>query len=241
LPTSEDGAASEKAISNISNSSDYFPQDNISHRNGHWGAGPIHPRGLFFKRLTDLCLASALSLALAPFMLLIAVAIKLDSLGPILYTAPRIGRRGRRFLCYKFRTMIADANQLKGELRHLNERNGATFKISNDPRVTLVGRFLRKYSLDELPQLFNVLQGTMSMVGPRPHPVEDCDQYEPEDFRRLQVQPRITGLWQVTARRDPSFRKNVELNLEYISTWNILLDMKILVRTIPEVFRGNGH
>jgi lipopolysaccharide/colanic/teichoic acid biosynthesis glycosyltransferase len=123
----------------------------------------------------------------------------------------------------------------------LNERNGATFKIANDPRITRFGRVLRKFSIDELPQLFNVLKGDMSMVGPRPHPEDDFDQYRLEDLRRLDVLPGITGLWQVSARRDPSFETNVMLDLEYINNWSLSLDIKILLKTIPAVLRAEGN
>ncbi|HYL91615.1 MAG TPA: sugar transferase [Alphaproteobacteria bacterium] len=202
---------------------------------------PIPVVGLMVKRVMDLVIASLLMVVTAPIMLLAAIAIKLDSQGPVFYTARRVGRKGRKFLCYKFRTMVADADARKDTLRHMNERCGATFKIANDPRITRVGRFLRKYSIDELPQLFNVLKREMSIVGPRPHPVDDYHQYQLEDLRRLDVLPGITGLWQVSARRDPSFEKNVLLDLEYIDHWNTLLDIKILLRTIPEVFKGSGH
>jgi lipopolysaccharide/colanic/teichoic acid biosynthesis glycosyltransferase len=137
--------------------------------------------------------------------------------------------------------MVADADAQKNGLRHMNERNGATFKITNDPRITRLGRFLRKYSIDEFPQLFNVIKGDMSIVGPRPHPEDDFDQYRLEDLRRLDVLPGVTGLWQVTARRDPSFEKNIELDLEYINNWNLAMDIKIILKTIPEVFRGLGR
>lgn len=202
---------------------------------------PIPAAGLLVKRIMDLVLASLLTIFTAPLMLLSAVAIKLDSTGPVFYSAWRVGRKGRRFRCHKFRTMIADADAHKDKLRHLNERNGATFKIGNDPRITRVGRVLRKFSIDELPQLFNVIKGDMSMVGPRPHPEDDCDQYRLEDLRRLDVLPGITGLWQVSARRDPSFERNVLLDLEYINNWSVTLDVKILLKTVPEVFRGSGH
>jgi exopolysaccharide biosynthesis polyprenyl glycosylphosphotransferase len=202
---------------------------------------PIPAGGLLIKRVIDFMVASVLALISAPVMLLAALAIKLDSPGPVFYSAWRVGRKGRRFRCYKFRTMIADADDRKDELRHLNERNGATFKITNDPRITRVGRVLRKFSIDELPQLLNVMKGDMSMVGPRPHPVDDYDQYRLEDLRRLDVLPGVTGLWQVSARRDPSFETNVMLDLEYINNWNLFLDFKILLKTVPEVFRGSGH
>ncbi len=196
---------------------------------------------LLVKRFMDLAVASVLTIVTAPIMLLVAIAIKLDSPGPVLYSAWRIGQKGRRFRCVKFRTMAADADAHKDKLRHMNERNGATFKISNDPRTTRIGRFLRRFSIDELPQLINVFRGDMSMVGPRPHPVDDYAQYELLDLRRLDVLPGITGLWQVSARRDPSFEKNVMLDLEYIQNWTIWSDLKILLKTVPEVLRGLGR
>jgi exopolysaccharide biosynthesis polyprenyl glycosylphosphotransferase len=202
---------------------------------------PIPAIGLFFKRLIDLMVATVLGVFSAPVMALTAVAIKVTSPGPVLYTAWRVGRKGRKFRCYKFRTMVEEADSLKDHLRHLNERNGATFKIEKDPRITRLGRFLRKFSIDEFPQLINVLKGDMSMVGPRPHPLDDYHQYRLEDLRRLDVLPGITGLWQVSARRDPSFEKNVLLDLEYINNWNLALDLKILVKTVQEVLRGSGR
>ena len=201
---------------------------------------PIPAAGLFLKRLMDEVLAIVLLCICSPLMLAAAIAIVLDSPGPITYVAWRVGRKGRKFRCYKFRTMVEDADARKDDLRHMNERNGATFKITKDPRVTRVGRFLRKYSIDELPQLFNVLRGEMSMVGPRPHTVDDYNQYQLEDLRRLDVLPGITGLWQVCARRDPSFERNVSLDLEYIDSWNLWLDLRIVMRTVPEVVRGSG-
>jgi lipopolysaccharide/colanic/teichoic acid biosynthesis glycosyltransferase len=151
-----------------------------------------------------------------------------------------VGKKGRHFYCYKFRTMSVDAERQKEQLRAQNEREGAFFKIADDPRITRVGRFLRRYSLDELPQLLNVLNGEMSMVGPRPHPVDDCARYRLQDLRRLDVMPGITGLWQVTARRDPSFENNMALDLEYIERWNLWMDLKILMRTVGVVFAGSG-
>jgi exopolysaccharide biosynthesis polyprenyl glycosylphosphotransferase len=202
---------------------------------------PIPALGLLIKRFMDLAIAGSTAVVLMPLMVVTALAIKLDSQGPVLYAAWRVGRKGHKFRCYKFRTMVSNADARKDELRHLNERQGATFKIANDPRITRVGRFLRKYSIDEFPQLFNVLKGDMSVVGPRPHPVDDYHQYGLEDLRRLDVLPGLTGLWQVTARHDPSFQRNVELDLEYINNWNLSLDIKILLKTVPEVFRGSGH
>lgn len=195
---------------------------------------------LALKRVVDVALSVAGLIALAPLLLLIAAMIKLDSPGPALYCALRIGRKAARFKCYKFRTMVRQADQLKIELRLSNQRNGAFFKIEKDPRITRCGRFLRRYSLDELPQLWNVLVGDMSLVGPRPHPADDVERYSVEDLRRLDFVPGMTGLWQVTARRDASFKRCVELDIEYITHWNVMLDLKILCRTITAVFQGSG-
>jgi lipopolysaccharide/colanic/teichoic acid biosynthesis glycosyltransferase len=136
--------------------------------------------------------------------------------------------------------MIVDADRSKQKLRLLNERCGAFFKLGDDPRITKVGRFLRRYSLDELPQLWNVLRGEMSLVGPRPHPLDDFERYQLEDLKRLRVTPGITGLWQVTARCDPSFQRNVALDLEYIRGWNLWMDLKILCKTVSTVLQGSG-
>ena len=196
--------------------------------------------GLLVKRALDVTISLALLLLGAPFLAAIAIAIKLDSPGPILYGATRIGRKGHRFHCWKFRTMVAEADQLKPNLRQCNEREGAFFKIANDPRVTRVGRVLRRYSLDEVPQLWNVLRGEMSLVGPRPHPIDDFESYELEHLQRLEVTPGLTGLWQVTARHDPSFERSVALDREYIAGWNLRMDFKILCKTVLVVLSGQG-
>jgi lipopolysaccharide/colanic/teichoic acid biosynthesis glycosyltransferase len=201
---------------------------------------PIPVVGLLAKRALDILLSATALAIVAPLLWAIALVIKLDSPGPVFYRALRVGRKGRHFLCCKFRTMSTDAESRKEQLRGQNEREGAFFKITDDPRITRFGRFLRRYSLDELPQLFNVLQGEMSMVGPRPHPVDDCERYRLQDLRRLDVTPGITGLWQVTARRDPSFDRNMALDLEYIERWNLWMDLKILCRTAWVVVQGSG-
>lgn len=196
--------------------------------------------GLLLKRAVDVLVSLFMLLFLMPVLVAAAIAIKLESPGPIFYRACRAGRKGRSFVCYKFRTMFAGADRFRDQLRICNERKGPTFKMADDPRVTVVGRFLRRYSLDELPQLWNVLQGNMSLVGPRPHPLDDFQRYELEHLRRLNVTPGVTGLWQVTARHDPSFERNMQLDLDYIERWSFWLDCKILLRTIPVVLRGNG-
>lgn len=201
---------------------------------------PIPAFGLFLKRSIDVVGSAAALLLLAPLMVVIALLIRTDSAGPISYRAQRVGRKGRKFVCYKFRTMGIDADQRKDELRDRNQRQGAFFKITNDPRITRVGRFLRRYSLDELPQLWNVLKGDMSLVGPRPHPLDDFAHYDLNDLRRLDVTPGITGLWQVTARRDPSFERNMALDLEYIERWDLWMDLRILYKTVAVVTQGTG-
>jgi exopolysaccharide biosynthesis polyprenyl glycosylphosphotransferase len=205
----------------------------------HWE--PIPTLGLFFKRTIDVVVATLGLLLAAPLCALIYAAVKLDSPGPVFYRHERVGRKGRQFRCIKFRTMVADADALKERLRHLNEREGPFFKISDDPRVTRVGKFLRQYSLDEIPQLWNVLTGDMSLVGPRPHPVDDYERYSLEHLRRLDVKPGVTGLWQVSARKDPSFEESIRLDSRYIENWNLALDFKILLKTIPAVLRGEGQ
>lgn len=201
---------------------------------------PIPEFGLFTKRVVDLALAAGVLVSLAPVLALIAVLIRIDSPGPALYRAARVGKKGRAFIFCKFRTMVVDADNAKDCLRDRNERNGPLFKVTADPRITKVGRFLRRYSLDELPQLWNVIRGDMSLVGPRPHPLDDYQRYALQHLRRLDVTPGITGLWQVTARGDPSFYKNMELDLEYIERWSLWLDIKILALTAKAVLTGTG-
>jgi exopolysaccharide biosynthesis polyprenyl glycosylphosphotransferase len=196
--------------------------------------------GLLLKRAVDVVVSAGSLAAAAPVLATVALAIKLDDGGPVFYRALRAGKKGRNFLCYKFRTMGTDADQRKDRLRACNQRQGPFFKIVGDPRVTRVGRFLRRYSLDELPQLLNVLRGEMSLVGPRPHPLDDLKRYELEDLRRLDVTPGLTGLWQVMARRDPSFERGMALDLEYIEHWNLWMDFRILCRTISVVVQGSG-
>jgi exopolysaccharide biosynthesis polyprenyl glycosylphosphotransferase len=196
--------------------------------------------GLFCKRVVDIALSLAALAVAAPLMAAVALAIKLDSEGPVFYVSDRIGKRGRVFRCFKYRTMVKNAEDMKKELAAHNERDGILFKMSNDPRITRLGRFLRKYSLDELPQFLNVLRGEMSIVGPRPPIALEVEKYELEHFRRLEVMPGLTGLWQVQARHDPSFAKYIELDTAYVENWSLWLDIKILVRTADVVLRGTG-
>jgi exopolysaccharide biosynthesis polyprenyl glycosylphosphotransferase len=197
--------------------------------------------GLMLKRLLDVAGAGVALIFLAPVLAVLAMLVRLDSPGPVLYAALRAGRKGRAFRCYKFRTMVRDADGLKEKLRERNRRQGPFFKITDDPRITRVGRWLRRYSLDELPQLWNVLKGEMSLVGPRPHPLDDFSEYTIEHLPRLDVTPGMTGLWQVTARRDPSFQTGMKLDIEYIHRWSLGMDLRILLRTAGVVLRGSGE
>jgi exopolysaccharide biosynthesis polyprenyl glycosylphosphotransferase len=201
---------------------------------------PIPEPELFVKRLIDILGSAAGLIALSPVFAAIALAIKLDSPGPVFYKAKRVGRKAKKFRCLKFRSMGVDADASKNDLRTLNEREGPFFKIAEDPRVTRIGKILRRYSLDELPQLWNVLRGEMSLVGPRPHPVDDYKQYKLEHLRRLDVTPGITCLWQIIARDDPSFERALALDTQYIENWSFLLDLRILLRTIPSLIKGTG-
>jgi exopolysaccharide biosynthesis polyprenyl glycosylphosphotransferase len=197
--------------------------------------------GLFVKRALDVAFAAGALVLMSPVLALLAILIELDSPGPILYAAPRVGRKGRPFRCYKFRTMLWNADVLKEGLRERNQREGPCFKIADDPRITRGGRLLRRYSLDELPQLWNVLKGDMSLVGPRPHPLDDFSAYGIEHLPRLDVVPGMTGLWQITARRDPSFQAGMDLDLEYIHRWSLGMDLRILLKTVAVVLRGSGE
>ena len=194
----------------------------------------------FAKRGFDIVFSLLALVFISPVLLLIAVLVKLDSEGPVLYVSERIGRNGERFRFLKFRTMVKDAESLRGALLHLNERRGNLFKMSKDPRVTRLGRFMRRYSLDELPQFFSVLTGHMSVVGPRPCLTSEYARYTKEQRRRVEAVPGITGLWQVEARQDPRVETYFELDKYYIENWSFGLDMKILLKTVVVVFAGTG-
>ena len=201
---------------------------------------PIPAFGLAVKRVLDVVVGSIGLILASPLLAIAAVWIRVDSRGPVVYSALRVGKKGKKFLCYKLRTMVKEADAQKEKLREANERNGPCFKMENDPRMTRCGRWLRKYSIDELPQLVNVLRGEMSLVGPRPHPVDDYERYTLEHLRRLDVKPGVSGLWQVKARQDPSFDTTMALDLEYIENWSLRMDMGILLKTIAVVVRANG-
>lgn len=196
----------------------------------------------FIKRCFDFCCATIFVLFAAPLYLFIALLIKLDSTGPVFYKQTRIGLHGRPFKVWKFRTMVVNADQLQKDLEASNEmKDGVLFKIKNDPRITRIGKFLRNYSLDELPQLFNVLFGEMSLVGPRPLPVRDVEKFSEHHFIRHEVLPGITGLWQVSGRSDIiDFEKVVLLDVTYMESWSLWLDMQILLQTIAVILGKKG-
>jgi lipopolysaccharide/colanic/teichoic acid biosynthesis glycosyltransferase len=204
-------------------------------------ACPIPSAGLLVKSTMDLLLSIMALLFLWPLLLAIALAVKLESPGPVIYASIRAGRKGQAFVCYKFRKMFDGAHRLRDSLRQFNERQDPFFKIADDFRVTRLGHFLRKYSLDELPQFWNVLKEDMSLVGPRPHPLDDYAQYRPDDHRRLDVKPGMTGLWQVIARTNPSFETCMTLDLEYMKNRSLLLDCRILLWSTPAVLAGEGQ
>jgi exopolysaccharide biosynthesis polyprenyl glycosylphosphotransferase len=205
----------------------------------HTGAGEGWP--LVIKRTLDLLISFVLVLVLAPLLVAVAIAIKVTSPGPVLFLQERVGLNRRRFRIYKFRTMVPDAERLMPSLVSMNEASGPVFKIRDDPRITPIGRLLRRSSIDELPQLFNVLKGEMSLVGPRPLPVRDYQGFN-EDWqrRRFSVKPGITCLWQVNGRSAISFEQWMLLDLQYMDEWSLWLDIKILARTVPAVMRGSG-
>ena len=212
---------------------------------GQFPTIPLHrkdfPIGAFLlKRVLDITVSSIALLMTSPVMLGIAIAVRMDSEGSTFYKAQRIGRKGRTFSCYKFRTMVSNADKLKAELEHMNERDSVLFKIAKDPRITHVGKVLRKYSLDELPQFYNVLRGDMSLVGPRPPMASEVEKYDLAHLRRLDVLPGITGLWQVEARQDPSFDSYISLDTAYVENWSFLMDLRILARTVGVVLSGTG-
>lgn len=205
---------------------------------------PISPDVTFYqrrgKRSLDCLLAAIALLALSPLLLLIALAVKLEDGGPVLYCCTRVGKGGCRFRFLKFRSMILGADTCRTELLHRNEADGPVFKIEDDPRITRVGRILRRSSMDELPQLWNVLTGDMSLVGPRPPLPEEVGKYETWQRRRLSVRPGLTCLWQISGRSRIGFDEWMRLDMEYIDHRSLSLDTSILLRTIPAVLSGEG-
>lgn len=192
------------------------------------------------KRLFDIVVAGSLIVLTAPFMAVLALLIKADSRGPVLFKQERVGMEGNSFSMLKFRSMVVDAEQRLEDLKHQNEGNGVLFKIKNDPRVTRIGGILRKYSLDELPQLFNILAGSMSLVGPRPPLPREVEAYEQDVRRRLLVKPGLTGLWQVSGRSNLSWQDSVRLDLYYVENWSLAGDFVIILRTVRAVFHSTG-
>jgi len=192
------------------------------------------------KRLLDIVGAGGLLLLTSPLLLVLAAVVKLTSPGPVIFTQERAGFHGRRFRMYKFRTMVADAERIREQVAHLNEMSGPVFKAADDPRLTVAGRWLRKLSLDELPQLVNVLKGEMSLVGPRPLPLYEAARIKGAQRRRLAMRPGITGPWQVAGRNMVDFDEWMRMDLLYVDQWSLTLDVKILVRTIPVVLSGTG-
>jgi len=192
------------------------------------------------KRTIDVLGASAGLLLSVPIMLVVAVAIKLDSRGPVLFRHPRLGKDGRPFVMLKFRSMYSEARLLQEQLLQENEVPGPVFKIRSDPRVTRVGRIIRKYSLDELPQLWNVLRGQMSLVGPRPPIPDEVARYQPWQRERLAVKPGLTCTWQVSGRSDIPFDEWVRMDIEYVRSRSLLMDLKLLLLTVPAVISARG-
>jgi len=203
-------------------------------------------RGLRVKRIFDITTTIVLLILLAPVIVCVALTVRLSSPGPILFVQPRMGKNGRPFAMYKFRTMVSGNDSavhrayVRDLIRGAAEPRAGTFKLSGDPRVTPVGRLMRRFSLDELPQLFNVLKGHMSLVGPRPPLAYEVEMYTTRDYERLSVAPGLTGLWQVSGRSELTFQQMVDLDLEYIERWSVWLDLKILIRTPLIVITGGG-
>jgi exopolysaccharide biosynthesis polyprenyl glycosylphosphotransferase len=226
---------------------DFFPHVNSRVHLERLGSSPLltfsatpHDEvRLLVKRITDIALAAAALLVLFPVMLLVVLLIRLTSPGPAIFRQERCGLNGRRFTFYKFRSMCADAHSRRAEVEHLTERELA-WKIPNDPRLTSVGRWLRKFSVDEWPQLWNVLKGDMSLVGPRPAIPEEVEQYQRWQRRRLRMRPGLTCLWAVNGRDAVDFETWMKLDMEYIDNWSLALDWKIILRTIPSVLSGRG-
>lgn len=205
-----------------------------------FSAAPHDELRLLVKRLTDIVIAVTALLLLSPLLLILAALVRVTSPGPVLFKQIRCGLNGRRFTFYKFRSMCENAEEMKESISHLNERDGAVFKIRNDPRLTPVGRWLRKFSLDELPQLWNVLRGDMSIVGPRPPVPEEVQRYARWQRRRLRMRPGLTCIWAVSGRDTVDFDTWMKMDMQYIDNWSLALDWKIMLQTVPRVLTGKG-
>jgi exopolysaccharide biosynthesis polyprenyl glycosylphosphotransferase len=227
---------------------DFFPHVNSTVSLDRFGATPLLTFSaapydeirLLLKRVTDVLIASAGLLVLAPFMAAVALLVRLTSPGPAIFRQVRCGLNGRRFVFYKFRSMCENAEEMKPALEHLNTRDGVAFKIPDDPRLTTVGRYLRKFSIDEWPQLWNVLRGDMSLVGPRPAVPSEVERYQRWQRRRLRMRPGLTCLWAISGRDEVDFETWMKMDMQYIDNWSLALDWKILLRTIPRVLTGRG-
>lgn len=201
---------------------------------------PLRGLNLIMKRCMDVLLSVIAVIVLLPVFMIIAIGIKLTSKGKVLFKQKRLGKNGVPFVMYKFRSMVIDADTQKNDLMEVNEMSGFAFKMKNDPRITKFGSFLRKYSLDELPQLFNVIRGEMSLIGPRPPLPDEVERYSDHHWRRMDVRPGLTGLWQVSGRSDLTFEEWINLDIQYIERWSLALEFKILLKTVPVVLKGNG-
>ena len=227
---------------------DFFPHVNSTVSLDRFGetplltfsAAPADEIRLLAKRAIDVVIAAAGLLVLSPLMALIAMLVRITSAGPAIFRQVRCGLNGRRFVFYKFRSMVNNAEDLKEQLAHLNTRDTVVFKIPGDPRLTPVGRYLRKFSIDEWPQLWNVLRGDMSLVGPRPAVPSEVDQYKCWQRRRLRMRPGLTCLWAISGRDNVDFDTWMKMDMQYIDNWSLALDWKILLQTIPRVLTGHG-
>lgn len=200
----------------------------------------LHGADLFGKRATDIILSSLCLILFLPLIIVLSIIIKISDGGPICYVSKRYGRKGIPFKFYKFRSMVNNADVILASLKDRNEKDGPIFKLRNDPRVNRLGRILRRYSIDEIPQLWNVLKGEMSFVGPRPLPLGQVEEHDFDQLKRLEIKPGITGLWQIKGRSDVSFSKFVAWDIWYINNWSLWLDFIIILRTIPVVLKGKG-
>ncbi|HOP26039.1 MAG TPA: exopolysaccharide biosynthesis polyprenyl glycosylphosphotransferase, partial [Candidatus Sabulitectum sp.] len=238
----------EKTGINYKIAADVFSLVSLTARVAHMGGttlvesvpAPLSGGGLLLKRTADIIITSLLIILLLPVFIIAAAAVVIDSGLPVFYRQTRLGRDNAPFSMLKFRSMKQGAHERKAELRELNQSSGPLFKIRNDPRVTRVGRFLRRWSMDELPQLFNVLRGQMSLVGPRPPLPEEVEEYSRRDFKRLHTIPGVTGVWQISGRSDLGFDEMVKLDLYYVDNWSIWMDLAILLLTPSAVAAGDG-
>jgi exopolysaccharide biosynthesis polyprenyl glycosylphosphotransferase len=230
--------------------SDYYPKSQFNSKVSHiehipfimFRNTPTNSLALAWKSFSDFWISFAIIFISSPVMLLIAILIKLSSKGPVIFKQERVGLRGRKFYIYKFRTMVSNAEELKAKLETMNESDGPAFKIKNDPRITPIGRFLRKGGLDELPQLFNVVRGEMSLIGPRPPLPSEVEKYERWHLRRLSVKPGISCTWQIIPNRNEVFfDKWMRLDIQYIESWSVKKDLQLIVKTIKTVIYGTGY